>query len=108
MCPAPVSTTILKRGHILSKAWHFRKWFWSVLHTLCCVFGCFVSLLVVVDWIFHQVFFDFFVEVTLEKERGGGKETLSQTKREMTGAEKKTRQRMKETTGLNPERERGK
>ena len=47
------------------------------------------SLLGVVVWAFHQVCFDLFVEVILEKRRRGWWRILSPNKREMTGVEKK-------------------
>ena len=60
-----------------------------MLHAVCyCDSGCFISLFVVVVWAFHQVFFDLFVDVTLEKGKRRGGETLSHTKRELRAVEK--------------------
>ena len=73
MCPAPVRT-VFKRDHTLSRAWHFRRCFWCMLHALLLCLGCSVplvspvqssSLLVVVE-----VCFDVLAEVITLGEGG--------------------------------------
>ena len=108
---------MLKRGHTLSRAWPFRRCFWSVLHAPChCDSGSFIALLIVVVWTFYQECFDLFVEVTpekiLNKEGGGGRSLISYKERNDRGKEKEkkkknfTRQKIRETIQFNPERER--
>ena len=94
MCPAPESTAILKKGHTLSRAWHFRKCFWCMLCALCCCILAAPSHWSVLCrappclwwwsfWTFNHLCVDLCFEVTLGKKKEKRGEPWSHKKRKM-------------------------